>query len=384
MKIHGNFLGGNIQVLQMTDNVIDLDNELRDTPRDWFYWAFCVEGAAGKTLTFRFNRNLVGYYGPAVSRDLQSWHWLESAEGNTAFTYHFGEDEDRVYFAHDMLYHPQRFLDFAAAHGLTVETLCISPKGRPVPMVRFGSGSRTIILTARHHACEATGNYVLEGVLERLLEKPVEDSQTLCIPFVDLDGVVDGDQGKNRSPHDHYEDYIEDAQIFCVPFVDYDGVVDGDQGKDRAPYDHNRDYRDDQESVYPEVAAIRRLQKEYGAYICVDFHSPWHVGGQHDTVFIVQNSADMMPQFTRFGKLLEESLTPDALQYRMENDYPPETGWNQSSTPCFANYMRRHGADLAFTLENTYFGKPDNRFTQERGVQLGRCFADAMKKYAGR
>ena len=52
MKIHTNFIGGNSIVKNQTAQAVVLENELRDTTKDWFYWAFCVEGAQGKTITF--------------------------------------------------------------------------------------------------------------------------------------------------------------------------------------------------------------------------------------------------------------------------------------------------------------------------------------------
>ena len=220
MTIHQNFIGGNIHVKEITENTVVLENELRDTVQDWFYWAFCVEGAQGKEITFHFQKNRLGYWGPAVSHDLVHWHWLDSVDKDS-FTYRFGENESRVYFAHSMLYHPTRFLDFAAQKGLKVTELCQSRKGRSVPCLQMGNGENSIILTARHHACESTGNYVLEGVLEELTRE---------LPS----GV----------------------RLLCVPFVDFDGVSDGDQGKSRAPHDHNRDYSYDTTPIYPEVAAI--------------------------------------------------------------------------------------------------------------------------------
>ncbi len=47
----------------------------------------------------------------------------------------------------------------------------------------------------------------------------------------------------------------EHVEFLVVPFMDKDGVEDGDQGKNRRPHDHNRDYLG--ESIYPEVAAWR-------------------------------------------------------------------------------------------------------------------------------
>ena len=53
LHIHGDFTGGNIHVKDITGDTVILENELRDTQEDWFYWAFCVSGAQGRTLTFR-------------------------------------------------------------------------------------------------------------------------------------------------------------------------------------------------------------------------------------------------------------------------------------------------------------------------------------------
>jgi hypothetical protein len=45
------------------------------------------------------------------------------------------------------------------------------------------------------------------------------------------------------------------VEFLIVPFVDKDGVEEGDQGKNRHPHDHNRDYATP--CLYPEVQALR-------------------------------------------------------------------------------------------------------------------------------
>jgi len=359
MKIHQQFTGGNIRILSHQGNTVALENELRDTAEDWFYWAFCVEDAQNTTLTFQFGPNRLGYFGPAISHDLKNWHWLTDccqsenavrpafSYGENSFTYHFGPEESKVYFAHSMLYHPDRFYSLAKSKNLSVQTLCQSKKGRPVPCLTFGQGPDHLILTARHHACESTGNYVLEGFLDELLS-----------------------------------DLPDSLTVFCVPFVDLDGVLDGDQGKSRAPYDHNRDYDSHLEAIYPETAAIRAYADQHGCRFGFDFHSPWHISGQNDTVFVVQNSHEKLPQLTLFGKLLESRITPDSLQYSQTNDYPPDTGWNRTTTPSCGNYLNRCPKnEFAFSLETTYFGTAQNQVTQEKMTALGRCAARALRVY---
>lgn len=347
MLIHQNFDGGNIKVVKQEENTVYLENELRDTIGDWFYWAFCVEDAQGQTLTFKFQPNRLGYFGPAVSYDLENWHWLgENPEDENSFTYTFGENESKVYFAHDMYYHPDRFARFAASKGIEIKELCKSRKGRSVPFVTFGDGEEIILMTARHHACESTGNYVMEGVIDELVKNPVPDTKVVCVPFVDLDGVLDGDQGKAR-----------------------------------APYDHNRDYVYGKDAIYPEVAEIRKIADK-GIRYGFDFHSPWHKGKQNDTVFIVEKRAHLKEHYRRFGRILEDKITDASLKYDKKNTFPVDFEWNSSKSCCFGAYMNDIGkARIAFTLETMYFGTPDNVFSAEKAVECGRCFAKAVREY---
>ena len=349
MIIHKNFVGGNIIVKEQTETDVYVENELRGTTEDWFYWAFCVEGAQGKTVTFHFQQHRLGYFGPAVSHDLENWHWLDSVDGNN-FTYQFGENEDKVYFAHHMLYNMKRFDALIERTGYKVEELCKghkTEKGRSVPCIRFGEGDKYMVLTARHHACESTGSYVLEGLLDELAKEP-----------------------------------LEGVSVFCVPFVDYDGVLDGDQGKRRNGHDHNAEYAPCDIPVYPESAAIVDFLENHNVVYGFDFHSPWHFHGKNDLPFLVHNSIRKRDRLLRFADCLEKEMTPESLQYRAENDMPPMTDWNrQPSRGTAYNMMHRPGADIAVTLETTYAGLPENKVTQENMVELGHCFARAIKRY---
>ena len=356
IQIHADFIGGNIQLLRRDGNTVYVERDLRDSALNWFYWAFCVEGAQGQTLTFRFEQTRrLGYWGPAFSHDLKAWRWMNEKEGDgcrftlskegDSFTYTFAEDESVVYFAHHMLYHPSRFKAYIQSHGLQAEALCQSRKGRTVPMVRFGKGEKKIMLTARHHACESTGSYVLEGVLRQLLQTPVQGFEFVCIPFVDYDGVIDGDQGKSRIPHDHARDYTG-------------------------------------ESLYPETAAIRRYIAEHKVLFGFDFHSPWHIGEENDKCFMVKKSIDKLAALNDFGRILEQCMTKDAFQYRHENDIEPNTLWNEVGTPTFATcILTKPDSEIAFTLETAYYGEIGNVFSQARAIETGRCFAKAIDCY---
>ena len=347
MKITKDFPGGNIIVKAVDGNTVYLEDELRDTDGFWFYWAFRCEGKKGETVHFVFDmegHELLGYYGPAISRDFENWEWLGTTTDRNRFSFTFPADE-AVYFAHHMLYRPERFFAFAKEKGLSLQTLCQSEHGNAVPFFTFGNGSRPVILTARHHACESTGNYVLEGVLDALLQ---------C--------------------------ELPDLKVFCVPFVDYDGVLCGDQGKNRIPHDHNRDYIE--QPIYPAVQKIMDYVKENGVFLAFDFHSPWHLGGRNDAVFVVRGKMKNPADQDRFCVILQTATqSPEALRYTPDDDIYPDVDWNQSSNPSFPNFMRKSGAQLSFTLETTFFGRSDNVFSQEKAIETGRCFAKSLLEY---
>ncbi len=351
-RIANDFEGANIRILELGESAARVAVELRDTVDDWFFWCFRVDGAEGKAVTFEFeNRNRVGYFGAAVSRDLRSWRWQYS-EPNYAggsFTYTFGEDETSVYFAHDMVYRPERFYAFATENKLQIKTLCTSEKGRAVPYLDFGEGDECILLTARHHACESTGNYVLEGVLSELIKHGLDKS----------------------------------FRVICVPMVDFDGVCDGDQGKNRNSHDHNRDYVDGEAAIYAATREIRRIAIENKIRFAFDFHSPWHLGDCNDTVFIPIKHYSMMKKIAMFSALFEDEATSDALPYFAADNYEPDRDWNKAGTPCFGTFMgsEKIGAELAFTLETAYFKAHDTMFTPERAEATGRNFVKALEKY---
>lgn len=247
--------GGNIKVLRQGDFFARLANELRDTEGDWFYSAFAVDFTATGDYDFSFDHpDRIGSQGMSCSTDGGlSWHWTGAAgvdDKHQSFRYHVDRPH-RAMFTIGIPYFESDWRRFLSEFSLQDQTLCLTQRqGRPLPFLRFGNPEAPdkILLTAHHHACEMTAGHALEGVLRYFLQ--------------------------NKS----------NFEVFAVPFVDLDGVMDGDQGKNRRPHDHNRDYID--QPVYREVAAIQSLVTHHRINYFLDFHCPCLRGEINEIIYL--------------------------------------------------------------------------------------------------
>ncbi len=311
-----NIPAGNGEVCHVRGDEICIRQEQRDSPW-WFYWAFRIRGAAGKTVKVVFHPSYkegpVSAMGPAVSRDRgRTWEYAAKERDHFGFVYEFGPGEDEVWFSQTIPYLPDNWSAFLARHLgergklFAEEELCKSRKGRSVPIARFGridgKGRYRVLLTARHHCQETMASYVLEGLLESVLSG--------------------GKAGQ----------WLRDnAEIVAVPFMDIDGAIAGDQGKNRRPHDHNRDYY---RFIYPETRALRDWVARHASWsldALIDLHCPWVHGEYEERVFQVygQNPVASAAQI-RFGDILEKCQT-GSLDYRRAQDFAWNFRWNSNS-----------------------------------------------------
>ena len=93
------------------------------------------------------------------------------------------------------------------------------------------------------------------------------------------------------------EEFGNSFEVFAVPFVDKDGVVDGDQGKNRRPHDHARDYG--ASPLYPEVGNIMKLVEKEKIDIVFDLHCPWIYQGCNEYIYFVGPKSRIMEERTQ-------------------------------------------------------------------------------------
>ncbi len=271
VTIKANFPGANIRVVGKKANMVHLAPDWRgDNP--WFYWYFEAIAKKPGPVHFSFPEKVIGFkngaigpQGPAVSTDLgNTWKWMgtKNVKGSI-FRFNFTRSNQRVRFAVTIPYLQSdldQFLKKNASNPyLQKRTLTKSRKGRIVELLQIGklrTSVKPVIVTGRHHASETIASFVLEG----FLQEAISDSPAA-------------------------REFRKKYALYAIPFVDKDGVEEGDQGKNRKPYDHNRDYRS--KSIYPEIRAIKELDRTMNFRFSLDFHCPTLVMPDHQVMYFV-------------------------------------------------------------------------------------------------
>jgi hypothetical protein len=160
-------------------------------------------------------------------------------------------------------------------------------------------------------------------------------------------------------------------------------VEDGDQGKNRKPHDHNRDYRG--KSIYPSVRALRELVPRWSQgrlRIALDMHCPYIRGGANDHLFFVGGpSQENWQRIQQFGRVLKSAQT-GSLQYTGRFDIPHGVSWNKATTgPCGKWAETLPGVWLATTIEVPYASAGGKTVTPKTARTFGRALARAIRRF---
>lgn len=364
------FPGGNIVVERIEGDDVYMHQDLRDTAGNWFHWAFRVRGAAGRTLRFHFTKgDIIGARGPAVSTDGGgTWTWT-GREGvkDATFSHAFPADAGEVRFCMSIPYLEKDWKAFVGRLGtnapVRAEVLCTTAKGREAERLRFGrldgAPAQRVLLTARHHACESLASYALEGLIAEAL-----------------------------GPSDEARRMRESVEFAAIPFVDKDGVEDGDQGKNRKPRDHNRDY--DGESVHATVRAIRAWAPAWAGgrlRAAIDLHCPYLRGGDfNERIYMVGSDVpEIWEQQQAIGRMLEK-VRQGPLPFRVADCLPYGKGWNTAQNyaagTSFGRWVRGlPGLRLFTTFEIPYANVAGVEVNADSARAFGRDIFRALARY---
>lgn len=368
LRIDAGFPGGNIIVSEISGNDVKLRPDIRDTKGSWFYWNFRINGAAGKTVTFQFTEGSpIGVRGPAVSTDDGStWKWLGEPKDTKSFSYTFPAETEAARFAFAPPYTQKNLDAFLESIGpnpsLRKETLCQSRKGRNVERLHVGKldgdPDYRVLITCRSHACEMMMSHSVEGLIRAAL--------------------ASDERGQ------WFRDHVE---MVVIPFVDKDGVEEGDQGKNRLPRDHNRDYNAN--ALYPETRALQASIPKWSAgkkLIALDLHCPHIRGVTNEKIYAVgSENPEMEKNILRFSEHLERGRK-GPLPYLASDNIAFGKDWNtaanfKAGTNCSRWAATIPGIDLACTFELPYANTKGAEVNAGSARAFGEDLATAIKAY---
>ena len=384
------FPGGGVIVVSKEENVITLDQDLSQCiPEEyhWFYWNFKVTSQSDRLVKFNFKwASSIGDGGVLYSTDGdKTWNYLgRTNNSHQYFTYQLKAGET-VHFACALPYQYadlQAWLqelealnsslisvdyDFAKTGFETFTQEQINAglanpnndgKVYNIPMITLGNpdAPKYLFFTARMHACETVASFVLEGVVNDFAKLPADD------PF--------------------WDEYC----IYVVPMMDVEGVENGDQGKNRAPHDHNRDWAEGEE-LYNVTKAVKAFVNDLTAAdkkldVFIDFHCPYLFNWAGNYLAYGDWNVN---EIKAFAAILEKTVAADTSANKIGYDFDDVNSYSQNITndptkPDAKNWFYKQGAIMTCSLE-TLFTETNLLYQEDNLHQWGGNIAESLREF---
>ncbi|MEM9455965.1 MAG: M14-type cytosolic carboxypeptidase [Myxococcota bacterium] len=367
MHISSAFDSGNIVVLD-GQRPEDVTLEIRpDAGEDHFQWFhFRVTGARDTPLRLRIvNAARVSYpdgwtnYRACASYDREDWFRVNTRWDGKELTIEHTPELDSVYYAYFAPYSHERHGDLLAAAqcepGVSLERLGASVDGRDLDLLRLGEpadGQRSCWIIARQHPGETMAQWLVEGLLERLLD--------------DDDAIARWLRAR--------------ATFYVVPNMNPDGSARGHLRNNAAGANLNREWQTPSMERSPEVFLVRERMQTTGVDFFLDVHGdealPYNfIAGPEGIPSWSDATAARQRLYT--DALL--NLSPD---FQTTHGYPPAKPGEANMTMA-SNWVGEAFGCLSMTLEQPFKDTADTPHPQgwspERARQLGYAQLGALR-----
>ena len=372
MYISSRFDSGNIEVVDQSDPSSIRLTIRKDAGEDHFQWFhFRVTGARGRALGLRIeNAGDASYpegfqdYRACCSYDRTHWGRVDTTFDGKVLTIHDTPRHDSVYYSYFAPYSLERHADLIA-HAICqpqveYQRLGATVEGRDLDLLRVGEpgkGRRNVWIIARQHPGETMAEWLVEGLLHRLLEE---------------DDPVAGA-------------LLEKAVFYIVPNMNPDGSFRGQLRNNAAGMNLNRAWAEPTMERSPEVFLVRERMMATGVDFCLDVH------GDEGLPYNFIAGANGIP---RFGPRLAElqhgyvdELIRRTPEFQKEHGYPIDPP-GQANLSMATNWIGQTFDCLSMTLEQP-FKDASNRphsdgWTPKRARRLGQVQLDVLRSVIDR
>lgn len=365
MHIGSAFDSGNIEVVDASNPSQVKLRIRRDAGEDHFQWFhFRITGAKGQALGLVIeNAGEASYpkgwegYSACISSDRERWGRIPTEYDGTALRIAFTPDADSVWLAYFAPYAHERHLDLVSRSlvhpEVAYERLGATVDGRDLDLLRVGpeGAARNFWIIARQHPGESMAEWLVEGLIERLLD--------------DADPV-------GRALRGH-------ATFYVVPSMNPDGAARGHLRNNAAGANLNREWAEPTLERSPEVLLVRQKMEATGASFFLDVHGdealPYNfIAGAEGTPSWTEAKAARQASFT--AALVEES--PD---FQTRFGYPISAP-GKANLAMATNWVGERFGCLAMTLEQPFKDTADTPrpegWSPERAKKLGGAVLGAL------
>ena len=328
LSINAAFDGGNIRVVAIEGDRIDLEI-VRDAQSDFYQWFyFRVAGAHGQRLTFRI-LNAAGSaypfgwpgYKVRASTDRQDWRTVETRYESGVLSWEWQGDTQLAWFAYFAPYtmemHEALVARTALQPGFTHRELGRSLDGQAIDCFTVGTGAKPVWLYARQHPGESMVEWWMEGALEWLATPAAAD-------------------------------LLAKATFHIVPNMNPDGTRRGHLRTNAAGVNLNREWHAPTAERSPEVLCVRNEMDRTGCVFAMDVHGDEAIAANFIAGYegIASWTEDHGGKFYDFGRRLA-AHTPD-FQTELGYDKAPPGKANMSMS---TNQLAERFGAVSVTLE---------------------------------
>lgn len=262
MIINSQFDSGNINVISAElpgDIKLSIKKDNQSEFYQWFHFKLHSEAFVAHHVTIvdleksAYPEGWRGY-NPVASYDRETWFRVDSKFDGDKLSFEFTPEQSSVYFAYFAPYSYERHLDFIAqaqqCFDCQHELLGLTLDGREMNLLVVGNedleagNKNKIWITARQHPGETMAEWLVEGLVQRLLDE---------------------DDGLARK-------LLQDNVFYIVPNMNPDGGVRGHLRTNAIGVNLNREWQNPSASNSPEVLCVLDKMQETGVDLFLDVH----------------------------------------------------------------------------------------------------------------
>lgn len=371
MKISSNFDSGNISVIEAKGpgNIRLVIN--KDNNSDFYQWFhFRLTGAKGQLCAMNIeNAGDAAYtggwedYQAVASYDHETWFRVSTVYKDGTLTIQHVPETDSVYYAYFAPYsyerHQQLVSSAALDERVRLEVIGETCDGRDLDLLTVGEASsenesekKKIWIIARQHPGESMAEWMVEGILERLL---------------------DDDDALSR-------ELLNKCVFYIMPNVNPDGSIRGHLRCNAKGQNLNRDWDEPDRLKSPEIFHLKNKMDELGLDFSLDCHGDEAL--PYNFIACFEGVPDLnqynLDTAYMFGRELEK-VNPDFQNEKGYGKSAPGTGNPGMST----NQIAHRFDAVAMTLEMPFKDTVDSPnaetgWSPERSIKLGYSSLDAL------